>query len=167
MTGARLVTAVSIAAIGLAACGGDDDGGDGAAASAGTSAQETSASQTSTSAPVSGDAILIETRITDARAHTGEVLDGSVIGESAFCSGGETSGSSEGPTITSTFSCDGGTLTVQYAPTQRSLVQSAEWEIVSGTGSLEGLRGGGWMVAAFGSDDPDTGREIFTGTVGA
>jgi hypothetical protein len=36
---------------------------------------------------------------------------------------------------------------------------------VSGTGDLAGLRGGGWMVAAFESDDPDAGREIFTGTV--
>jgi hypothetical protein len=37
---------------------------------------------------------------------------------------------------------------------------------MSGTGSLKGLRGGGSMVAKFVSDNPDTGREIFTGTVG-
>ena len=35
-----------------------------------------------------GDAILIETRIPDPRKHAGEVLDGSVIGGSAFCPGG-------------------------------------------------------------------------------
>ncbi len=36
---------------------------------------------------------------------------------------------------------------------------------MSGTGSYEGLRGGGSMVARFGSNDPDEGRETFTGTV--
>ena len=162
MAEVRLVLVLTIAAIGLAACGGDngDDVPTVTVAPDGTSAQETS-----TSAAVSGDAILIETRITDARLHTGEVLGGSFIGEAAFCPGGETNGSSEGPTITTTFSCPGGTLTVQYAPTQRSLIQSAVWQVVRGTGSFEGLRGGGSMAAAFESDNPDSGREIFPGTV--
>ena len=160
---ARLLIAVTIAASGLAACGGsgDDDVRTVTVAPAGTSVQETSASR-----PVRGDAILIETRITDARGHTGEVLDVSVFGEHAFCQGGKTSGGSEGPTITTTFHCPGGTLEVRYAPTQPSLVQGSVWEVVSGTGSFEGLRGGGSMVATFESDDPDTGREIFTGTLG-
>jgi hypothetical protein len=116
-------------------------------------------------APQGGDAILIETRITDARTHIGEVLEGSVIGETAFCVGGTSTGSSEGPTITSVITCPEGTLTLQYAPTQHSLAQSSEWEVVSGTGSFEGLTGGGTMVASFQSDDPDAGREVFTGTV--
>jgi len=90
----------------------------------------------------------------------------SALAESAFCRGGTTSGGSEGPTTTTTFRCPGGTLKVQYAPTQPSSVQGSAWEIVSGTGSLKGLRGGGSMVAKFESDNPDTGREIFTGTVG-
>ena len=120
----------------------------------------------SSSAPVGADAILIETRVTSAKRHTGEVLGVSVIGESAFCPGGTTSGGSDGPTITTTFRCTAGTLKVQYAPTQRSLVQGGVWEVVSGTGSFKGLRGGGSMVAKFESDDPDTGREIFTGTLG-
>jgi hypothetical protein len=162
MTKARLVMALTIASSGLAACGGDN-GGDVrtvTVAPADTSVQETS------TPPVSGDAILIETRVTDAKRHTGEVLGVSVIGESAFCRGGRTSGGSDGPTITTTFRCRGGTLKVQYAPTQPSLVQSAVWEVVGGTGRFEGLRGGGSMVARFESDDPDTGREIFTGTLG-
>ena len=50
---------------------------------------ETSAQETPTSAPVSGDAILIETRVTNAKRHTGVVLGGSTIGESAFCRGGK------------------------------------------------------------------------------
>ena len=115
--------------------------------------------------PATGDAILIETRITSARKHAGEVLDGSVIGESAFCPGGKSTGGSTGATITATFHCRGGRLTVSYSPTQRSLVQSSDWEIVSGTGSFKGLRGGGWMVANFGSEDPEKGGETFTGTV--
>jgi hypothetical protein len=161
MTTVRRLVAVMVVAVGLTACGADDDGGgEPEAAPAETSAQETS-----TPPPANGDAILIETRVTDARSHTTEVLDGSVLGESAFCPGGKASGGSDGPTITSTFTCAGGTLEVRYAPRQRSFVQSSSWEVVSGTGDYEGLRGGGWMVAAFESDDPDAGREIFTGTV--
>jgi hypothetical protein len=90
----------------------------------------------------------------------------SVIGESAFCPGGRTSGGSEGAAITTTFHCPDGTLTVRYSPTQRSLVQGSPWEVVSGTGSWAGLRGGGSMVAVFEKDDPDRGREVFTGTIG-
>jgi hypothetical protein len=148
-----------IVAIGLAGCRGDDGG------SAGGAPSQTSAAAVSTSVPPNGDAILIQTRIPDARAHTGEVLDGSVLGEAAFCSGGETTGSSAGAVITTTFSCPDGTLTVEYSPRQPSLVQSSPWEIVSGTGSYTGLHGGGWMVAAFESDEPDVGQEFFTGTV--
>jgi hypothetical protein len=161
MSKARLVMALTIAASGLAACGGDK-GDDASTVSA---PAETSVQETPTSAPVSGDAILIETRVTNAKRHTGVVLGVSVIGESAFCRGGKTSGGSEGPTITTTFRCSGGTLKVQYAPTQRSLVQGGVWEVVRGTGRFEGLRGGGSMVATFESDDPDSGREFFTGTV--
>jgi hypothetical protein len=163
MTGVRRLVAVMVVAVGLTACGGDEDGGgEPEAAPAETSAEETA---TSTPPVVNGDAILIRTRVTDARAHTGEVVDGSVIGEAAFCTGGTTGGSSRGPTITTTFTCPGGTLEVEYAPTQRSLVQSAAWEIVSGTGDYEGFSGGGWMVAVFESDDPDAGTETFAGTV--
>ena len=45
-----------------------------------------------------GDAILIQTRITTQKPH-GRGPSGSVIGESAFCRGGKTSGGSEGPTL--------------------------------------------------------------------
>jgi hypothetical protein len=40
------------------------------------------------------------------------------------------------------------------------------WEVVSGTGRFKGARGGGSMVAKFDNHNPDTGREIFTGTIG-
>jgi hypothetical protein len=157
-----LTAAFGASALGLAACG-DDDGG--AVRTVTVPGPEASAQDSAPAAAVGGDAILIETRITSARRHTGEILGTSVIGEAAFCRGGTTSGGSDGPTITATFRCDNGTLKVQYAPTQRSLVQGGAWEIVKGTGRFKGLRGGGSMVARFEEDDPEGGREIFTGTV--
>jgi hypothetical protein len=158
-----VVLGTSVAMLGFVGCG-SDSGGD--VRTVTVTAADTSAQETSTRAPVSGDAILIETRITNARRHASEVLDGSVIGESAFCRGGKISGGSDGPTITSTFHCPGGTLTLKYAPTQPRLVQGNVWEIVSGTRRFKGMRGGGSMVAKFENDDPDRGREFFTGTVG-
>jgi hypothetical protein len=158
MIKAAFLVACAIAAIGLSACSEQAD-------APRETPTPTPTTSTSTSSVVNGDGILIETRITDARAHTGEVLEGSVIGESAFCMGGTSTGSSQGPTITTIFDCPDGTLTVKYAPAQVSLVQSSTWEVVSGTGDFEGLRGGGSMVAAFESDDPDSGREVFTGTI--
>ena len=166
MTTARLVVGMVVTAAGLTACGGQDGGGGATAIPAGTSAAQTSAAETSAAAPAGGEAILIETRITDARSHRGEVVDGSVLGEAAFCAGGTTSGSSLGRTITTVFTCPDGTLEVRFAPTQPSLVQGSLWEVASGTGAYEGLQGGGSMVASFLGDDPDTGREVFAGTVG-
>jgi hypothetical protein len=143
-----------VALLALAACGDDDE--------VRTVTVETPA-EPEQNAQVIGDAILIKTRIPDAKTHSGEVLDGSVIGESAFCPGGKTRGGSAGAEITATFHCPGGRLTVSYSPTQRSDVQGSDWKIVSGTGSYKGLRGGGSMVAKFGSDHK--GGETFTGTV--
>lgn len=151
---------LAAAAFGLPACGGD--GGSTQTVTVTTAAA--SPEQTSASVP-GGDAILVETRVTNAAQHTGKVVSVS-IGESSFCKGGKSSGGSDGPTITTTLRCPGGTLKLQYAPTQRSLVQGAPWGIASGTGRFKGLRGGGSMVAKFETADPDTGREIFIGTVG-
>jgi hypothetical protein len=150
-----LTATLAVAVIGLAACG--DDNGGGVRTITFPAAQD---------APVTGDAILIETRVSDAAKHTGEVLSGSLIGESAFCPGGKTSGGSMGAEITTTFSCPEGSLKISFSPTQPSLVQGDVWEVVSGTGRYKGLRASGSMVARFGSDDPDQGRETFTGTVG-
>ena len=156
---------------GLAACDGGDDT---AARPDASSGDESPTPESSVSSPVDsplaaplfGDAILIETRVVDAIRHRAVVVGSSVIGESAFCRGGRASGGSEGAAITTTFHCPGGTLTVRYSPIQPSLVQGAGWEVVSGTGGLADLRGGGSMVAVFDEDDPVRGREVFTGTVG-
>ena len=147
----------AVAAIGLAACGGDSGGVRTVTASA-------------ADAPVVGDAILIETQVTDAKHHKGEVLSESFIGESVFCPGGKISsggGDEEGTaSVITTFRCPEGRLTIRFSPLQPSLVQSAVWDVVSGTGSFEGLRGGGSMVARFEPGNRDEGRETFTGTVG-
>ena len=58
-----LTATLAVAAIGLAACGGDE-GSEVRTVTVPAVEQDTT----------TGDAILIETRITDARAHTGEVL---------------------------------------------------------------------------------------------
>jgi hypothetical protein len=147
-----------VSLLGIAACG-DDDGG-----VVRTVTVETPAEAEEGPSGI-GAPILIETRISDPRKHVGEVLDGSVIGESAFCPGGKTRGGSTGGLITATFECPGGRLTVSFSPTQRSLVQSSDWKVVSASGDFKGLDGGGWMVANFGGDDPEKGGETFTGTV--
>lgn len=154
----------------LMACAGDDGGAvqpdTAATAAESTTGAEPPTQESSMSAPIFGKPIFIETRVIDARRHVGVVVTRSVIGETAFCPGGRTSGGSEGAAITTTFHCPGGTLTIRYSPTQRSRVQGALWEVMSGTGSLAGLSGGGSMVDIFEKDDPDRGREIFTGTIG-
>jgi hypothetical protein len=148
-----LAAAMALAVVG---CGGDNGG-----------AIRTVTVPAEQDAQATGDAILIETRISSAANHTGEVLSGSVIGESPFCPGGGTStGGSEGALITTTFHCRDGLLKVSYSPTQHSLVQGAPWKVVSGTGRYKGLRAGGSMVARFRSDDPQKGGETFAGTVG-
>lgn len=161
MTKTAVLTLLAIASAGLTACG-DDDGGEVKT----VTVTETSAQSNAAEPPADGDAVLIETRVSDAKNHKGEVAGTSVIGESPFCRGGTTTGGSEGPTITTTIRCDGGTLVLRYAPMQPSLTQAAVWAVVEGTGSFKGMRGGGWMAASFKRDNPDSGREVFAGTMG-
>jgi hypothetical protein len=125
---------LAVAAVGLAACG-DDNGGE---------VRTVTAIEAEQDAPMTGDAILIETRITEFERHTAEVLSESFIGGSAFCRGGKASGGGS-PAVITTFRCPRGRLRIRFAPMQRSSVQSAVWEVVSGTGSFAGLRGGGSM----------------------
>ncbi len=150
-----IVALTAAMALGVVGCGGDSGG----------AIRTVTVSPAEPDAPPTGDAILIQTRISSALNHTGEVLSGSVIGESRFCPGGKTTGGSEGPLITTTFHCRDGLLKVSYSPIQHSLVQGAPWEIVSGTGRYKALSGGGSMVAKFGSDDPQQGGETFAGLV--
>jgi len=154
---------------GLAACADNSNSApDARPDSSSSAASPASESSTPVAAdsPLFGRPILIETRVINAAEHRSRVADTSVLGETPFCRGGPATGGSEGAAITTTFSCRGGTLTVRFSPIQRSLVQGATWEVVEGTGDFAALRGGGSMVAVFDEDDPDRGREVFTGLVG-
>ena len=154
---------LTVSLLGIAACGDDDDEG-------GTT---TGAEEAGTTAKGSGEPILIKTHVVfledpTAKAEAkGEVLPGSAMGDSAFCAGGRFSDRHGEPPlglVVKTFRCPGGRLTITFSPTEPSLKQSADWEVVKGSGTFEGLSGGGRMRAVFESKGGE-GRETFTGTV--
>jgi hypothetical protein len=155
-----LALALVVTALGIAACG--DEGG-----------TTTGAEEAGTTAEEGGVPILIKTHLAFVEDPTakvgamGEVLSGSTIGDSAFCSGGRFSDRHGEPplgSVVKTFRCPGGRLTITFSPTQPSLKQSSDWEVVKGSGRFEGLSGGGRMKAVFESKGGE-GRETFTGTV--
>jgi hypothetical protein len=159
-----LAMALAVAAIGLAACG-DDDGDAGGTTSG--------AEKTGTAPKQGGEPVLIKTQVAfveDANAKgatMGEVLPGSTIGDSAFCAGGKFSDRHGEPPlglVVKMFRCPGGRLTITFSPTEPSLKQSSDWEVVKGSGRFQGLSGGGRMRAVFESKG-GKGRETFTGTV--
>ena len=134
-----------VSLLGIAACGDGDEGG--------------------TTAAESDEPILIKTRL---HIPTGEVLRGSTIGDSPFCSGG-TFRDKEGDTVERTFRCPDGSLRIGFTATgePQGRTQRGPWAVRSGTGAYKGLRGGGRMKVTFdpGSDTKTKGRETFTGTV--
>ena len=149
----RLALAMAVAALGLAACGEET----------GTSASS-DPEATSQHVAGEGEAILIKTRLT---LPDGEVLDGSVIGDSPFCPGGtfhDEHGTGEF-LVLKTFECPGGTIEIGFSPTERSLKQSSLWKVLDGTGDFEGMSGHGEMSAKFDRAEPSSGQETFTGTV--
>jgi hypothetical protein len=154
----RLALALAIAAFGCVSCA-DGDGDAGQRAS-----PEVRGS--GSASPLEREEILIETKVT---FPTGEVLPGSVIGGSPFCSGGtfrDEHGNAEVGLVLKTFTCPEGELKVGFSPTEDSLTQTSTWHIVrdSGSGSFEGLRGNGQVTATF-EEDGVHGRESFTGEV--
>ena len=168
-----LALALAVTAIGLAACGDDDGDEDGTVTGAGDAGTTTGGDETGTTAEAGGDPILIKTHVVfledpSAKVETmGEVLPGSTIGDSAFCAGGRFSDRHGEPPlglVVKTFSCPGGRLTITFSPTEPSLKQSSDWEVVNGSGRFEGLSGGGRMTAVFDSKGGE-GRETFTGTI--
>jgi hypothetical protein len=148
-----LAVALTATAIGLAACG--DEGGTTAAPDA---------EATSTQTAENGEPAQIKTRL---HIPTGEVLRGSTIGDSPFCSGG-TFRDTKGDTPERTFRCPDGSLIIGFNPTSeqpQSRTQAGPWTVRSGTGAYEGLRGGGRMKVTFEQGSHSKGRETFTGTV--
>jgi hypothetical protein len=149
-----------VTALGIAACG--DDGG-----------PASGAEEVAATVEEAGESILIKTHVVfvehpNAKGETmGEVLSASTIGDSAFCAGGRFSDRHGQPPlglVVKTFRCPGGRLTITFSPTDPSLKQSSDWEVVKGSGRFEGLSGGGRMRAVFESKGGE-GRETFTGTV--
>jgi hypothetical protein len=147
----------------LGACGGDED-----------DAADTSAA--STTSP-SGEPIVIRTRMviaSEERAEpiaTGEVLEGSTLGGSAFCAGGTILDSHGSPDpdvllIARTITCPDGRVRMDLTPNVApGLTQTGSWTIGGGTGAFEGLRGSGEMEGVNDPDDDSLARETLTGTV--
>jgi hypothetical protein len=101
----------------------------------------------------------------------GEVLDGSVLGDAPFCSGGTFSDlHSDDPEIglvDRTFDCPDGSLRIGFTPgVPQGRTQAGPWKVVSGTGAFKGLQGHGEMEIEYEPGTRSTeGRETFTGTV--
>jgi hypothetical protein len=148
-----LAVALAVASLGLAACGGDGaDESDGISTPA-----------------ESGEEIVIETHITFPRdgPPTGEVLDESSVGGSPLCPGGTFTDQQAGGEwfVEKSIECDDGSLEIGFSPGEPSKrTQKGPWEVLSGTGSYEGLRASGEMITTFVGETE--GRETFTGTVG-
>ena len=166
-----LALALVVTALGLAACGdddGDEGGTTGAAQEIGTTA---GGDEPGTTAEHGGERIVIKTHLApldgpDAMT-TGEVRPGSTIGDSAFCPRGTFRDAPIRPPseeVVRLFRCSSGGLTISFTPTGSGQKLSGDWEIVRGSGRLEGLSGAGRMTVLFESSHGE-GRETFTGTV--
>jgi hypothetical protein len=164
-----LGVALTIMAIGVAACGG---GGD----AVGTTASPSTESDSVAGDAASGEPILIKTRVTFAREVNGEVLDGSVIGDSPFCPGGrfqDRHGDDAIGLVDRTFACPDGSLRIGFTPgSPQGRTQSGPWKvlrqcwwILSGTGAFEALQGSGEMEVKYERGSDTDGHETFTGTV--
>jgi hypothetical protein len=165
--GRRLTLALIFATFGLAACGDDGGGGNGTATAPGSDSDATAGSEE----------VVIETLVVFPENPddpvTGEVLEGSTIGDSPFCAGGTFSDQhgTEDPDeppyglVDRTYSCPDGTLRMGFSPAEPvDGTQSGPWRIVSGTGAYEGLQGEGQMEAPVVPGGGEA-HETFTGTV--
>ena len=106
---------------------------------------------------------------------TGEVAEGSTLGGSPFCVGGtiwDTHGSPdpEVALIARTITCPEGRVRMAITPQvsqemRQDLTQTGSWQIVSGTGAFEGLRGRGEMEIVYDPDPKAPARGTYTGTI--
>jgi hypothetical protein len=153
--------AVAASAIALVGCGGAD-GGDGAADITTPSSPESAAAD-------EAEPILIKTRTS---IPTGEIVDGSTIGDSPFCPGGtvrDRHGTPEIGLVDRTITCQDGTLRMGFDPqVPVGDTQRGPWRIIGGTGAYDGWEGSGVMVMRYDPGDnrqhPTRGRERYTGT---
>jgi hypothetical protein len=124
-----------------------------------------------------GERLVIRTSVTIAPTEgaepiaTGDILEGSTLGDSPFCVGGtirDTHGSPDPEVllIARTITCQDGTIRLDLSPElSQSLTQAGSWTIVSGTGAYEGLSGSGEMETTNEPDPAAPARETLTGTV--
>lgn len=143
----------------LGACGGDVD-----------EAVDT------TTAPL-GESAVIRTRMLIAAEPgaepiaTGEVLEGSTLGDSPFCVGGtvvDSHGSTDPAVwlIVETLTCPDGIVRLRFTPKPaQGLNQTGSWTILNGTGAFEGIRGSGKMEVVYDQDPDMPARVTITGTV--
>jgi hypothetical protein len=169
----RAVVLASVLALVVGACGGAEDGEDGAAGTGAVSTAETR-----------GEPIVIKLSVVIAdveRAEipaTGEVLEGSTLGDAPFCVGGtiEDRHANEDPAmepfglLARMITCPDGTVRVGFTPEvtpgqPQGLTQTGSWTIVSGTGTYERLRGSGEMETTYDPDGDSPAHETLTGTV--
>jgi hypothetical protein len=161
----RAVMLVAVLAIVAWACRGGDDG---------------AAGSTVVATAPGGEPIVIRTRVVIAAVEgadvpaTGEVLEGSTLGDAPFCVGGtiedrhadDDPGMAPYGLLARTITCPDGTVSIGFTPGQTSGVpQTGTWTFVSGTGTFEGLRGSGEMETTYDPSDGSLARETLTGTV--
>jgi hypothetical protein len=156
-----LALALTLATVALAACGGSDDSKSGSATTSGV---------TSGSSEAVREAIVIKAQANlQGVEDVGDVLQGSSLGDSPFCSGGTFSGGHENVpagSIDRTFKCREGTLRIVFTPTPgapNDPTVTGRWRVLSGTGAFKGTKGSGRMETKFETDT--RARETFTGTV--
>jgi hypothetical protein len=167
----RAVVLASVLALVVGSCGGADDGEDGAADTGAVSTAE-----------ARGEPIVIRTSVVIADVEgaeipaTGEVLDGSTLGDAPFCVGGtiEDRHANEDPAmepyglLARTITCPDGTVRVAFTPEVtpgQVQGQSGSWTIVSGTEAFERMRGSGEMETTYDASDGSLAHETLTGTV--
>jgi hypothetical protein len=121
-----------------------------------------------TDAAAHKQAVTIKTKLDFSKGQnvaSGEVQDGSVIGDKAFCVGTRFTDKSRGDSLSRTLKCSNGTLSITFTPglPNKDGSQSGPWTIVKGTGEFEGFTGGGHMTVQTEGKDKD--QETFTGSV--
>jgi hypothetical protein len=177
----RAVVPVSLLALVLGACGGGVANGSGAAAS-------TPPSTLPSTAEPRGEPIVIRMSLVTAAVEgaeipaTGKVLEGSTLGAAPFCVGGTIEDRHPDPDaapprlLDRTITCPDGTVTLGLTPEvgltpepPKDRPQGGSWTIVGGTGTFEGLRGGGEMEVTYDpGNEPDKkslAQATLTGTV--
>lgn len=158
------VAALAVAAASLTAC--SDDAGTHAT----TRATTTSTGTTHTASP-HGErkTIVIKTQFVD---FDGVVVDGSLIGNSAFCAGGTLHHESGSPEIgypaINVFTCGDSQLKIGFGPgpdQMNNRIQTSDWKVLEGSGDFAGVTGSGRMKVEFPRVGASNGQETFTGTV--